>query len=165
MKTWDLIHNRSTVRNPPVGRQSSEGETRGPRGPPHRGVRLAPPWSRVLGKTASQPPGQGDLRECASEPGRSASAPSSPSHRSWAPRAPWRRGRHAQMPPCAGATEKGPLHPHLVHPGNSVPAQALLAFRLLPNSDTQAFSPPANFRSPAILWEENGVKIKHSIQK
>lgn len=29
----------------------------------------------------------------------------------------------------------------------------------------KAFFPPANFRSPAILWEENGVKIKHSIQK
>lgn len=40
-----------------------------------------------------------------------------------------------------------------------------VAFFLRMNSNIQAFFPPANFRSPAILWEENGVKIKHSIQK
>lgn len=40
-----------------------------------------------------------------------------------------------------------------------------VAFFRLRNSNIPAFLPPANFRSPSILWEENGVKIKHSIQK
>lgn len=33
------------------------------------------------------------------------------------------------------------------------------------NPNSQAFLCSANFRSPAILWEENGVKIKQSTQK
>lgn len=52
-----------------------------------------------------------------------------------------------------------------VHPENGVPTKQSDAFFFLMNSNIQAFFPPANFRSPAILWEENGVKIKHSIQK
>lgn len=54
---------------------------------------------------------------------------------------------------------------NLPHSENGVPTKKSVAFFLLPNSNIQAFLPPANFRSPAILWEENGVKIKHSIQK
>lgn len=57
----------------------------------------------------------------------------------------------------------------LLHPENGVPIEAekkkSVAFFRLRNSNIPAFLPPANFRSPSILWEENGVKIKHSIQK
>lgn len=50
-------------------------------------------------------------------------------------------------------------------PENIDATQKTVAACLLLDSNIQAFSPPANFRSPAILWEENGVKIKYRIQK
>lgn len=71
------------------------------------------------------------------------------------------------LPPTsrAGSAGRSAPYAHRVHPEHSDPAGNSTDFFLLTSSNSQAFSPPANFRSPAILWEENSVKIKHSIQK
>ena len=55
--------------------------------------------------------------------------------------------------------------PDLLHPENGVQLKKLWLSSFSGILIFKAFFPPANFRSPAILWEENGVKIKHSIQK
>lgn len=83
---------------------------------------------------------------------------------------PWGPPRDAQqcIPTAAVHGALRARVPDVLCPENGVPTKKKKKMWLSSFSGIlifKAFFPPANFRSPAILWEENGVKIKHSIQK